>query len=341
MKEILGQTNVLSLRCGSGSTKGIGQEIGKFAVVTMEIPWNLTKTVIGGTPEQVLFVDSVDQLVLDQKLLSLPECDTIIGIGGGLAVDAAKYFCWKRNLRLVTIPTVLSVNAFVTPATGIRINREVKYVGITSPDPLIIDYDILRTAPQSLNIAGIGDLLSIHTASFDWEYAESKGKSEYVFSELAIKEAKSILMDICSMASEIRDVTNKSLLAIVEGYMKLNAICIPLDHFRVEEGSEHFLFYELEERLRRSFIHGHIISLGIYLMSRLQDNQAEHITEILNRTKLDYHPRDLGIKRQDLVDSLKNLKSFVRNKPQLWFTIIDGSEISDEWIDHVLLDLRF
>ena len=48
------------MRCGSGSTKGIGQEIGKFAVVTMEIPWNLTKTVIGGTPEQVLFV-TVDQ----------------------------------------------------------------------------------------------------------------------------------------------------------------------------------------------------------------------------------------------------------------------------------------
>ena len=78
MKEISGQTNVLSMRFGSGSTKGIGKEIGKFVIVTMEIPWNLTKTVIGGTPEQVLFVDSVDQVFLDQKLLCLPECDTIV-----------------------------------------------------------------------------------------------------------------------------------------------------------------------------------------------------------------------------------------------------------------------
>ena len=59
--------------------------------------------------------------------------------------------------------------------------------------------------------------------------------------------------------------------------MKLNTICLPINHYRVEEGSEHFLFYELEERLKRPFIHGHIIGLGIYLMSRLQENKAEEI----------------------------------------------------------------
>ncbi len=85
----------------------------------------------------------------------------------------------------MTIPTVLSVNAFVTPATGIRINHEVKYIGTTSSDPLIIDYDILRTTPRNLNIAGVGDLLSIHTASFDWQYAQNKGKSEYPFFQIA------------------------------------------------------------------------------------------------------------------------------------------------------------
>jgi hypothetical protein len=32
-----------------------------------------------------------------------------------------------------------------------------------------------------LNVAGVGDLLSIHTACFDWEVAERAGKSEYPF----------------------------------------------------------------------------------------------------------------------------------------------------------------
>lgn len=44
----------------------------------------------------------------------------------------------------------------------------------STPDPLVIDFDLLRTAPPELNVAGIGDLLSIHTATFDWEYVMQK-----------------------------------------------------------------------------------------------------------------------------------------------------------------------
>ena len=341
MRKISGQTNVSSYRFGSGSIKGIGNEIGRFVVATMDIPWKVTQNLLGGTPEEVVFIDSVDQSVLDSKLLKLPPCDTVVGIGGGQAVDAAKYFSWKRSIRLVTIPTVISVDAFVTPAAGVRVNHEIEYVGQTSPDPLIIDYDIIRTAPATLNIAGIGDLLSIHTASFDWEYAQSKNQSKYPFSTSAIKDARGIIDDLYEIIPDIRDVTDKGILAIVQGYMKLNTICLPINHYRVEEGSEHFLFYELEERLRRPFIHGHIIGLGIYLMSRLQENKAEEITKIMDDVRLDYQPKSMDLKYDDLFKSLINLKSFVKSRPKLWFTVIDDEEISEDWISEVLSNLSF
>jgi len=102
----------------------------------------------------------------------------------------------EKGIRLVTIPTILSVDAFVTPAAGIRRNHEVAYVGTSTPDPLVIDFDILRTAPPELNIAGIGDLLSIHTGTFDWEYTESRGKSEYPFSAADVAAGRGILEKI-------------------------------------------------------------------------------------------------------------------------------------------------
>jgi glycerol dehydrogenase-like iron-containing ADH family enzyme len=45
--------------------------------------------------------------------------------------------------------------------------------------------------------------------------------------------------------------------------------------FPLQEGSEHFVLYCLEARLHRPFIHGHIVGLGIYLMSRLQGSDPE------------------------------------------------------------------
>jgi glycerol dehydrogenase-like iron-containing ADH family enzyme len=64
----------------------------------------------------------------------------------------------------------------------------------------------------------------------------------------------------------------------IAGCMRLNTICLPAGHFHVEEGSEHYLFYELEERLQRLFTHSQIVGLGIYLMSRLQGNNAGELT---------------------------------------------------------------
>ena len=341
LSSINGQTNVISSRFGAGSINGIGKEVGKFVVMTMEIPWQITKDLIGSAPEAVIFIDSVEKKVLDREIDSLPSCDSVIGIGGGRAIDAAKYMAWKRNIRLITIPTILSVDAFVTPAAAVRGNHEVVYIGNVSPDPLIIDYDVIRTAPVTLNIAGIGDILSVHTATYDWELAEQKGKSEYVFSKEDIVKAREILYDLYAILPAIRGVTDTGLQAIVDGYMRLNTICIPAGHSRVEEGSEHYLFYELEERLQRAFIHGHIIGLGIYLMSRLQNNQVNEITRIMDEVGLEYHPVGMNIKKTDLIASLKNLKSFIINRENLWYTIINDTPISDEWILWVLSCLKF
>ena len=334
-------TNVNQIRIGRGVSTGIGKELGTYVVTTMEIPWNIIKNDMGKSPEKVINVTSVEKQWIEDQIKELPEFDTIVGIGGGMAIDVAKYISWKLNKKLVSIPTILSVDAFTTPAAGVRVNHDVEYLGIASPNPLIIDYDLLRSAPKELNIAGVGDLFSIHTASFDWQYANSRGKSEYPFSQNAIDNGKKILEFIYDNIGNIKENNDNGLRSIVEAYISLNTICLPIDHFRIEEGSEHYLFYELEERLKRSFIHGNIIGLGIYLLSRLQKNDPLFITEMMDNSGLIYHPNSMNIKREDLRESLLTLKKYVKSKEKLWFTIIDDSNIDEEWINENLSYLKF
>ena len=334
-------TNVNQLRIGRGVSLGIGKELARYVVSTMEIPWNIIKNDMGKSPEKIINVTSVEKQWIEDQIKELPEFDTIVGIGGGMAIDVAKYISWKLDKKLVSIPTILSVDAFTTPASGVRVNYDVEYLGIASPDPLIIDYDLLRSAPKELNIAGIGDLFSIHTASFDWQYANSKGKSEYPYSQQAIDDGKKILDFIYDNIGNIKENNDNGLRSIVEAYISLNTICLPIDHFRIEEGSEHYLFYELEERLRRPFIHGNVIGLGIYLLSRLQKNDPLFITKMMDESGLIYHPNSMSISREDLRNSLLSLKSYVKSKDKLWFTIIDDSNIDQEWINENLSDLKF
>ncbi|MFN8254464.1 MAG: iron-containing alcohol dehydrogenase [Bacteroidales bacterium] len=341
MMNINGQTNITDLRIGRDTLNGLGKEIGKFVVTTMPIPWKFSKEKLRGNPEKVVMVETMEESWLDKMLESLPDCDTVVGIGGGQAIDAAKYISLKRGIRLVSIPTILSVDAFVTPAAGIRRNHQVFYVGNSSPNPLVIDFNLLRTAPKELNVAGIGDLLSIHTGTFDWEYAQSKGKSEFPFSAGDVAAGRNILDKIFLKLDDIRENTDEGLTAIVEGYITMNTICLPAGHYRIEEGSEHFLFYELEERLARPFVHGYIVGLGIYLMSQLQQNRFEMIKEVMNRVGLKYHPSDMGIEKEDLIASLLNVKNYVQSKPNIWYSVIDDSNITLEWALNAVNDLKF
>lgn len=339
--EISGRTNVRSLRTGGGCLRGIGTELGRFVVTTMDLPWRVTRDLLGASPEAVLMVESMEQAVLDRQIAAAPPCETVVAIGGGQAVDFGKYFAWRRGIRLVTVPTILSVDAFTTPAAGLRQGHRVVYLGEASPDPLVIDYDVIRTAPPDLNIAGVGDLLSIHTASFDWEFAHRAGRSEYPFSHEEIDAAREIVSLLERNVDEIRQCTDTGLWAIVEGCIRLNTICLPAGHFRVEEGSEHYLFYELEERLQRPFTHGHIVGLGIRLMSRLQGNRHQWVTHFMNQVGLRHQPADLAISREDLTASLLHLRRYVESRPDLWYTVINESSITPEWVEEAIADLQF
>ena len=98
-------------------------------------------------------------------------------VGGGLAIDTAKYVASANELPLIAIPTILSTDAFLTDATGVRENGCVQYLPTKTPDTVIVDMDMLCNAPAAMRASGAADILSIATALWDWQEAEKMGEN--------------------------------------------------------------------------------------------------------------------------------------------------------------------
>jgi len=349
---VAGATNVASYVAGRGAALACGPAAlgDSWAAVTQPLPWNAARLRLGGAPPlSVHHVASSREDELEALAAAVPpEATVVAGIGGGMAVDAAKFVAWRRGLRLCTIPTALTVDAFVTPPAGVRRGATIEYVGTATPDPLVVDFDLVRSAPRALNVAGVGDLLSIQTACVDWELTEARGGADAYaggaalpFSAADVAAARAVLADTLARAAEIAACSDEGLAALVEGYMRVNAICLPAGHARVEEGSEHFLFYALEARLGRGFVHGHVIGLGVALMSRLQRRGAEAVVEAMRAMGLAFQPRDIGLSRATLKEVLLGLRRFVAaRRGALWFSVIDVEEISAEWVESAFDDLK-
>ena len=62
---------------------------------------------------------------------------------------------------------------------------------------------------------------------------------------------------------------------------------------------------------------------------------------MMDESGLIYHPNSMSIKRDDLQDSLLALKNYVKSKDKLWYTVIDDSDINEDWINENLVDLKF
>lgn len=246
-------------------------------------------------------------------------------------------------MKLVLIPTIISTDAFATPAAGLRRNGKVEYLGEARVDRLVIDYSLIQTAPKIMNISGVGDVLSCHTACFDWRLAWECQREPLGYNAETVQRSLALVEKIAANAEDIRQVSNEGIRALVESELAIVDICIGKEgpgHFRSEEGSEHFFFYNVEHRTGRAFIHGFIVGLGIFLMSRLQDNRHAWIAGLMDQIGLPYHPRDLKLTQQDLAGALLTLRSQTR-EDQRWWSVVDEREIGPEFVNAALRELNF
>lgn len=304
-----------------------------FLAVTMEDLWSWVRPRLGRAPHEVHLVRTTEQAALERLIEDLPAVEAVVGVGGGQALDVAKYVAWRRRLPLFQFPTALSTNAVYGHRSAVRADGQVRYRGWAVPECVFVDLDVIASAPRRLNYSGIGDVLCFHTGVLDWRYAWERGACEpqWPFDPDLAAQSLAKVDAVVEHAEDIRDLSPKGLSVLLDGLKWGTSFHGAGWCPRHIEGIDHFLFYVLEQRTGHAFLHGQPVCLGIYVGSLLHESRAEEMLRTIRTVGLDIRPAAMGLTWDDVAEALFAMKAFVR-QAGLWRSIAHDADITAAFV---------
>src|SRR5262249_36499035 len=150
-------------------------------------------------------------------------------------------------------------------------------------------HDLIAQAPSRLNRAGIGDLLSSHSALRDWELAHRAGR-EVDWDPTVRDRTRGELGRLAELAPTVGAGRLDAFLGPLAMGERVAPTFLRLPRARFNAASEHLLAWCLEEQTGRRLLHGEIVSLGVLIMAHLQDNAPERAAATIRAAGVPVQP---------------------------------------------------
>ncbi len=198
------------------------------------------------------------------------KADVIIGVGGGKALDTAKLVAHQLQLPVVTIPTSGATCAAWTALSNVYSETGAFLYDVAlsqCPDLLILDYDLVQTAPQHTLVAGIGDAIA------KWyEASVSSGHSEQTLIIAAVQQAR-VLRDILfqKSAAALQAPGSEVWREVVDATVLLAGVIGGIGGAQCRTVAAHAVHNGLTHICKHNSIHGEKVAYGILVQLRLEE----------------------------------------------------------------------
>lgn len=225
-----------------------------------------------------------DEKTIGELVFNIPvDTDLLIAVGTGSINDMCRYVAYKLHIPYYIVATGAPMDGFAASIAAININNLKTTVSARSPKAVIGDTDILKNAPMSMTVAGVGDMLGKYSSLNDWKLAQIINGEYYCPSIVAIMER--CLSDVIDNVHKIKGRNPDVAGGVLECLVLSGVIMGMVGNSRPASGCEHHMshFWEtiLHQRGVTPAYHGVQVAVGTVMMLKL--------AELVRSEKPDYN----------------------------------------------------
>ncbi len=267
-------------------------------------------------PAAVEYARLLDWTHLQEITDKMPDgVELVVGIGGGVALDASKYVALKTGLPLILVPTIVSSGSIIHSGFAKWDGHRTVGPGSTWPwidfDHAVVDYDLVLQSPYYFHTAGLGDVLCGYAAIAEWRRNARLGIGP-PFDEAAAATTAQHHADIVTgfprtlgAAGELTpDSVRFILTAIQERDGKV------LNH-PAAPSADHTFWLGAEEVNEKGWVHGEFVALSALIIAWHCEERPEMFVEWLDTCKVRRRPREIGLSRDELLRAIGYAPAFL------------------------------
>lgn len=303
------------LKVGKGALKKIGAYLkaeeldqvviyfgnGLIDLFGMEVMASLKKEGI-----TVLEYSELDTVKMDDIITlafsASNKAKAIISIGGGKVIDAGKYAAFLRKIPFISVPTSSSSDGFSSASASLIVDGRRTSVPAKLAYGIIVDTEVIRTAPEKFIYSGIGDMISKITALYDWIYEEQCGYS--VVNDFAVMIAKKAVNSFVRTPYE--SIKDELFLKELLDSLSMSGIANEIAGSSAPtSGSEHLISHALDKILEVPQLHGIQVGIAAYIMSKVHDHRYVRVNTVLTDTGFWDYTKTLQMKRSDFIEAIE------------------------------------
>ena len=245
---------------------------------------------------EIVAIDSAsfDGAVAIAQKVCIEDVKVIIGIGGGRVLDTAKYAAHISKAVYICMPTSLSNDSLASPFSVLETQDMArKTLPCKIPTAIIVDTNMIASAPLGQTLSGIGDTIAKHTALYDWKLSAAQTSSNVDDFAYALARMSYDSVYHC----DEKDLKSRVFIRILSRALVMGGLAMEIaDSSRPCSGSEHLFAHAIEEYYPQVKIsHGLAVAMGSIPACIFQGQSPDGLINFFHTYGLDFSPQSYGI----------------------------------------------